>query len=152
MNKMILFFVGSIIMQSAFARYPGIRTVRNRDAKIITIVNITNDTIYIRLKPTYVHASCSSCIEKSKVAVNHVDDCCSHIKTVEYAIPSQTTQSILLDKIRVSIPEDDEEYLDFTQITYAKIYNSKHKHYRYITISNKKTYVISFIEKSIIIH
>jgi hypothetical protein len=150
MNKMILFCVGSIIMQSGFARYPGIRTVRSPDAKIITIVNTTSETIYIRFKPTYSHATCASCMENSKIA-SKVDDCCTQIKPVEYAIPSQTTQSILLDKIRVSIPEDEDEYLDFTKITYAKIYDHKHKLYRYITIKNKQTYVISFIDKNIII-
>lgn len=152
MNKLILFCIGSIIMQPAFARYPGIRKARNKDAKIITIVNTTSETIYVRFKPTYIHASCPSCMEKVKAA-DHVDDCCSHVKTIEYAIPPQTTQCILLDKIRVSMPEDEhgEEYLDFTQLTYAKIYDQKHKKYRYITITNKKTYVISFIEKSIII-
>jgi hypothetical protein len=139
-----------MVIQPIFTRYPGIRSLRNKEAKVITIVNTTNETIYARFKPTYVHASCPSCMEKSKT-INEIDDCCAHTKTIEYAIPAQITQCILLDKIRVSIPDEEEEYLDFTKITYAKIYDNKHKRHRYITIANKKTYVISFIEKSIII-
>lgn len=152
MNKKILFFVVSLAMQSYNARYAGMRMVKDTNPKQITLINTTNQTIFVRLKPTHVHPTCASC--NNITHQEEVDDCCKSIKIIEYTVPADTTQTINLSTINVGLPDDQEnkEYLDFTRIIYAKIYDYSHKNYTYITIQNNRCYTIFSAEKSIAVN
>ncbi|RTL07466.1 hypothetical protein EKK58_01815 [Candidatus Dependentiae bacterium] len=154
MNKKILFFVGIFIIQYYTARYPGIRMAQDPTPKQITVINTSDQKIFVRLKPTHVHPACASC---DNMANNQeeVDDCCKSIKIVEYCIPAESAQIINLSTINVGLPDDNKkhpEYLDFTGILYAKIYNAKRTNYAYITLKNNAAYTIGSSANSIAVN
>lgn len=150
MNKKTLFFIVSLIIQSYNARYPDMRIVKDCTPKTIIVTNKTDQNIFVRLKPTHIHPACASCNDLADHQ-EKLDNCCKSIKIIEYNIPAHTTQPINLNTINVGSPDDQDnkEYLDFTHVIYAKIYNASRKHYKYITLEDNQHYTILSAENSI---
>lgn len=144
MYTLFLFFISLLIIQESNARYPLVRILKDPNAKKIKIINSTDQRLYMRLKPTYVHAPCSLCSDHS-----NLNDCCNQTKTktIEIVLQPRQQTDIMLDSLSVGEPKDSantntftDEYLDLKKIVYAKVYTSDRQTYLYITLHHNSCY------------
>jgi hypothetical protein len=132
-----LFFL--VVTIPILPRYPFLRVGHEIGEKKITLINKSNQRIYLKLKPTHIKAECDECSDDLTHGKN-VSDCCQKKIAIEYVVNPGEFIDLTLSKIKVGDPESENEMVDFTDIFYGSLHLEQEREKTYITIKNGHTY------------